>query len=427
MGLSDGRATAVVSALNEIDGELAEKFKVRWEAHAAATRPLLVVFGEHNTGKTALIARLLIDAGHALPPGLTIGARAESTSGEPIEWDGWRILDLPGIGSDRRVHDVTAWDGVELADAILLVMQPKLLTGEGLEILRLVDGSWFTPGAEPLAWDGELVFAVAQADTGPADLELFPEAAQGYADQLESSLNAILGGVGGLRDAPLYVTAPSPNALLDHVENPTPASFDSYREWDGMADLANALMGLAATKERLRPTAMRRFLLRHVRVALERASEDRAQLADARDKAELAAKTHETINSEIDSVTATTEIKLRAVLTECFVAVYERAPSAMQAPTLLHQEFAKRAEAFERRFVVDAERLIEETGRLVADLPTILLSRPGPSATPTTTKPSRERVTVGDATSSAKGRGSIRRGSSSRRFREIGEGQAGKP
>jgi hypothetical protein len=407
MALNDNRAKALLEALGRLDDALAEQVGVRWEEHERHTQPLLVVFGEQNSGKTALVARLLIDAGQTVPTGLTIGARPESTSGECVEWKGWRILDLPGIGSERRGHDETAWEGVELADAILLVMPPKLLTGEGLAILPLINGSWFTPDDTSLSWTDELVLVVGQADTGPEDLELFPDAAPNYRAQLRTSLDALLAEVGGLGDSPLYMTAPSPNAILDHAEAPTSATFDGYRSWDGMAELSDALQSLAHEKERLRGAAATRFLLRNARLAIERAADDRRQLEEARDRSTMGAQTRRTLDAEIDSVISSTEVKLKAVLTGCCAAVYDRAPAAAKAPQALRDEFAKQAEAFEREFAVEVDRVIAEATRLIDDLPAIALSGittsgapHGSSDAPDTTKPlnvdqaSKSAVTV---------------------------------
>lgn len=373
MAITDTRAKALLNALRELDARLANELSTRWDDHEKQQRPLLVVFGEQNSGKTALVARLLIDSGLPVPAELRIGARPESTSGETVEWDGWSILDLPGIGSERESHDETAWAGVELADAILLVMSPKLLTGEGLEILPLINGSWFTPDESPLPWADELVLVVGQADTGPEDLELFPETASTYGAQLRASLDALLATVGGLGDAPLYVTAPSPNAILDHVEAPTPETFDRYRTWDGMAEFSHALRSLADRMEPLREAAARRFLLRGARVALENAAEDRTDLEETRARSEVGAQTRRTINAEVDSVISSTEVKLTAVLTRCCAAVYEQAPSASKAPQVLRAEFAKHADAFEREFTVELDRLVAEATRLVEEIPPITL------------------------------------------------------
>lgn len=374
MALNNDRAKTLLAALRGLDEALADEVAVRWEAHERLEHPLLVVFGEQNSGKTALVARLLIDAGQAVPAGLTIGARAESTSGETVEWDGWRILDLPGVGSERQGHDETAWEGVELADAILLVMPPKLLTGEGLAILPLINGSWFAPDDTPLPWADELVLVVGQSDTGPEDLELFPEAASSYKAQLRESLDALLVDVGGLGDSRLYVTAPSPNAILDHSEAPTREMFDSYRVWDGMTELSDALQSLALEKGRLREAAARRFLLRSARMAIERAADDRRHLEETRTSSTLGAQTRRTIDAEIDGVISSTEVKLKGALTACCAAVYERAPSAAMAPRMLRDEFAKRAEAFEREFTVEVDQLVAEATRLIDDLPPIALT-----------------------------------------------------
>lgn len=374
MALNNDRARPLLEALRRLDGELADEVVARWEAHEGQTRPLLVVFGEQNSGKTALVVRLLIDAGRTVPPGLTIGARPESTTGESVEWEGWQILDLPGIGSERSGHDETAWQGIEIADAILLVMPPKLLTGEGLAALRLVNGSWFTPDDAPLPWTDEMLLVVAQADTGPEDLELFPDAASNYKAQLRDSLDALLVDVGGLGDSPLHVTAPSPNAMLDHTDAPTPEMFDRYRAWDGMAELSARLRSLAQEKERLRATAAIRFFLRSARMAIEKAADDRHHLEEARDRSTMGAQTRRTIDAEIDSVISSTEVKLKAVLTDCCAAVYERAPSAGKAPEALRDEFAQRAEAFEREFTVEVDRLVAEAARLIDNLPPIALA-----------------------------------------------------
>jgi len=375
MALNDKAAKRLFDALRNLDEAVADEVVDRLRSHDAETRPLLVVFGEQNSGKTALVARLLIDGGEMVPSGLTIGARAESTTGKSVEWGGWRILDLPGIGSERRGHDVAAWSGVELADAILLVMPPKLLTGEGLEILPLVDGSWFTPDDRPFPWADELILVVGQADTGPEDLELFPDAATEYAAQLRDSLNALLAGSGGIGDSrPLYVTAASPSAILDHAEDPTAQMFDRFRAWDGMSALSEGLQALSREKRRLRASAGRRFLLRNARLAIERACDDRRQLETTRDKSTMAAQTRRTIGAEIDSVIAATEVRLNGVLAACCAAVYERAPAPARAPQELWNEFARHAESFEREFAVETDRIIEEATRLVEDLPPIVFA-----------------------------------------------------
>ena len=378
MALNGSEAKRLLEALRRLDEDLAHDVVKRLDAHDAQPDPLLVVFGEQNSGKTALVARLLIDSGKTVPPALTIGARPESTTGECVEWEGWRILDLPGIGSERRGHDTTAWEGVELADAILLVMPPKLLTGEGLAILPLISGSWFTPAATPLPWNDELVLVVGQADTGPEDLELLPDAAPDYKAQLRRSLEALLVDIGGLGDSALYVTSASPNAILDQAENPTPEMFDRFRAWDGMAELSGVLQSLSREKTRLRARAARRFLLRNARVALERAANDRRQLEEARDKSKMGAQTRQTIDAEIDSAISSTEVRLNGVLAGCCAAVYERAPAAAKAPQELRNEFAKHAEAFEREFMVEVDRIVEEATRLIDDLPPIALAGMAP-------------------------------------------------
>lgn len=373
MELTDDRAIALLDALRELDEGLAEEVAIRWEAHEKRTRPRLVVFGEHDSGKSALVARLLIDAGEAVPTWLTIGARPESTTGDLVAWDGWEILDLPGIGSERLEHDRTAWDGVELADAILLVMAPKLLTGEGLTILPLVNGSWFTPADTSLPWTNELLLVVGQADNGPEDLELFPDAASKYRSQLRTSLEELLADVGGLGDIPLYMTAASPNAILDYVESPTREMFDEYRAWDGMDELSETLQSLALDKVRLRAAAARRYFLRSARIAIERADDDRRRLEEGRDAGRMGVQIGRTIDSEIDGVISATEVKLKGVLSACCATVYELAPAAADAPRALRNEFAKHAEAFEREFTVEVNRVIEEASRLIDDLPPIAL------------------------------------------------------
>lgn len=383
MELNEKTAKRLLVALRNLDEAVADEVVDRLRSHDAETRPLLAVFGEQNSGKTALVARLLIDGGETVPSGLTIGARAESTTGKSVEWGGWRILDLPGIGSERRGHDVAAWSGVELADAILLVMPPKLLTGEGLEILPLVDGSWFTPDDRPLPWADELILVVGQADTGPEDLELFPDAATEYAVQLRGSLDALLAGNGGFGDCrPLYVTAASPSAILDHTESPIAQMFDRFRAWDGMSALSEGLQALSREKHRLRASAGRRFLLRNARLAIERACDDRRQLETTRDKSTMAAQTRRTIGAEIDSVIAATEVRLNGVLAACCAAVYERAPAAARAPQELRNEFARHAEAFEREFTIETDRIIEEATRLVEALPPIVLGGMAPGRQP---------------------------------------------
>ncbi len=69
MALNDKAAKRVLDALHDLDEVLADEVADRLQSHDAESRPLLVVFGEHNSGKTALVARLLIDAGETVPRG----------------------------------------------------------------------------------------------------------------------------------------------------------------------------------------------------------------------------------------------------------------------------------------------------------------------------------------------------------------------
>jgi len=384
MELSNKPAATVMTALEALDPNWAALVRRRWEAHASQKRPLLVLFGPQNSGKSNLLKRLLIDADLPVPPWLRTSARPEDTTGQTVDWEGWRILDLPGLGSEQQLHDDTAWDALELADAVLLVMSHKLLTGEGLEALAIVDGSWWSADSTPLPWPADgLSLVVARADDSNADPEEDPEELDDLKAELEPAIDTLLAPVGGRGSAKLYWTVASPSGLLDRKPDLKRRDLDQFRSWDGMAELADALRAASASSGSLRAAALTRFLNRTAKEAKAATTRQLDELRTEHQRARVRVGHRDAVNKAVDGTLESVKAKLTAVVVECFASVLDDAALSASPGTALRDAYATRADTFEATFQNDVADLTDELRRLIETLPELKVEERQPAASGT--------------------------------------------
>ncbi len=386
MELTDNVPTRVLAALTAIDESVAEAVRQRWTAHRSANEPLLVLFGPHNSGKTSLLHRLLIDDELPVPPWLRVGARPEETSGEVVTWRGWRVLDVPGLGSEQKDHDALAWEGVELADAIVLVMSLKLLTGTGLEVMTLLDGSWWTGETASPPWpDGALHVVVARVDAGRADPADDPDELEELKDDLEEQLAQLLAGAHPR--PPVDWVAASPNGILRSGHAPE-ATLAASRLWDGMAELEDRLGAGPGDVTGLRAATLVRYLHRTGRAVEDELSTQLAQLEERMHAARTVEAYEQTIDRQVDAALAATDAKVRAVVQESFAAVVDSNDPAPEVA--MHAELARRADVVEQEFRRDLGALVDGLQQVLEAMPDVT---PGPAQR--WTAPRRQQAKVG--------------------------------
>jgi hypothetical protein len=355
----------VLAALTAISESVGDEVRRRWAAHRSPDLPLLVLFGPHNAGKTSLLQRLLVDDDLPVPPGLLVGARPEETSGEVVTWRGWRILDVPGLGSEQEQHDAIAWEVIELADAVVVVMSLKLLTGEGLEVTAVLDGSWWTGSTTPVRWPvGALHVVVARIDAGHADPADDPEELEDLKDELAPQVDALLRGAEP--EPSVSWVAPSPNGILRSGHAPE-ATLAASREWDGMAELEERLAAAASDVPQLRAAALVRYLHRTAHAVGDELTTELADLEQRRGAAQAAQAHERTIDQQVDAALAATEAKARAVVLECFSAVVDS--GAGDPESAVRTELARRADAVEQEFRRDVDALVVNLQHVLDAMP----------------------------------------------------------
>ena len=106
-----------------------------WDQFAASDRPVVTLFGAYDTGKSALVRRLLVDAGLEVPEWVTISARHETFEVGAIDFRGVSLRDTPGLapGADdaRAVANTAqALQAAGLTDVLVVMMNPQLPTAE---------------------------------------------------------------------------------------------------------------------------------------------------------------------------------------------------------------------------------------------------------------------------------------------------------
>src|SRR4051812_34108875 len=72
-----------------------------WREFNDQSLTVVTLFGAYDTGKSAIVRRLLVDAGLSVPDWVTISARHETYEAGQVEVSGYILQDTPGI-SDRE-------------------------------------------------------------------------------------------------------------------------------------------------------------------------------------------------------------------------------------------------------------------------------------------------------------------------------------
>ncbi|MBM2619689.1 50S ribosome-binding GTPase [Actinoplanes sp. LDG1-06] len=253
-----------------------------WEVFAKQDRPVVTLFGSYDTGKSSLLRRLLVDAGREVPGWLTISARHETFEVNDAEFDGCVLRDTPGFsvgGSDLRARTNTgrAMAAVGLTDVGVAVLTSQLATAERDLLQELVAQRW--PA-------GTMWFVISRFDEAGVDPEYDLADYRELRDRKVSELRDLF----GLDErARIFVVAPDPYQTAGSFTDLDRTTWDEFRGWDGMDDLAGALAAVSSSPDRpeWRAAAGQRYW---ARVLDETVTELRAQLADYTTQAQVAAQ-----------------------------------------------------------------------------------------------------------------------------------------
>ena len=231
--------------------ETMAEFDAAWAAFSELDHLRVTVYGPYDAGKTTLIKRLLIEDGTLVPGWLAISGRPETMKAAEAESGGIGYVDTPGTAGPSAEHDRQAEDALALTDAVLFVLPQQRLQEDTGKLARLAAAG--LPS-------GALLVAIAQSDTVGADPESDLEEFRQLSERRRAELLKVLpGDLAGTLAGAVHVVAADPYGEVGNTRQPDHGHYDSYRTWDGIAELRARLSSLTRLRPELRDAARRRF------------------------------------------------------------------------------------------------------------------------------------------------------------------------
>lgn len=305
--------------VREVAGD--EAFREReaaWTAFERQTLPVVTLFGAYDTGKSAIVRRLLVDAGRQVPEWVTISARHETFEAGQVEMAGFVLQDSPGVSDredDLRAVNNTraAMRAVGLSDVVCIVVPSQLPTGERDLLLRILDQNWPT---------GSLRLIISKFDEAGGsplyDLEGYKELAERKIAELRASLSLSA-------DAPVHVVIPDFEQIAGSTPSPDASVWDESRPFDGMAQLAAALGEVRGDRlPEFRAAAATRYWLDQVGAFLEDATAELADLELALREAQILDKRRDLFLQELQSLDEAARVSIRGAAEEAIRSTMRR-------------------------------------------------------------------------------------------------------
>lgn len=239
-----GRAW-LARAQSELAGDpRAEGVLAELGAIAADSRPLVLICGDYNTGKSSFIRRILLDAGQEPPEALSVAGAPETADVSFHDWAGLRLVDSPGFQSGREEHSETARRMVPDAAAVVYLFSPNIVTGDQTDLGAVLSGD---PADGSLGKFARTVLVLNRSDQiGPDPFDA-PEQFVTACGRKRTELALALGANERLKEAGVRA---EPDQVLCTASDPygfqgdAAEQFDKYRRWDGMDHFYDAFAHL---------------------------------------------------------------------------------------------------------------------------------------------------------------------------------------
>lgn len=212
-----------------------------------AAEPAVALIGDYSAGKSSLIKRLLVEAGHRPPDDLEVRADPTTSSVRAYEWRHVRLLDTPGLQSGRAGHDATAVASADGAALIILVLQVNLMLGDMTALSGILAGTSTTSAAA-----SRTLFVINRCDELGVDPPGDPEEFVRRRARKENELREILSAQGFAFAPLIHTVAGDPYGLVGDRKDVGPSDYgEQFRTWDGIGALTGALASTASVTARL--------------------------------------------------------------------------------------------------------------------------------------------------------------------------------
>lgn len=296
--------------------EFAARLAEAWSGFAPNPLTRVTVYGPYDSGKTSLIKRLLLEDRIEPPEWLTVSARRETFTAEPATAAVLEFMDTPGMAGGNAQHDDVADDALNLADVLLVVLPPQLMTTDTEHLRAVATGALFGPAGAALFPAGALRVVVGRMDEAGIDPHDNPDAYRRLCDSKRAELTQLLSGEPSGAQ-PAVIIPPISLVSADPYGLGAPAGGgDLGQEWDGISALHRELVALAPRVAELRSAAEVRFWSRVAADALDAAGMERAQTASAADEARRELHQLADVGAEADVLVKAAEAELRTAILE---------------------------------------------------------------------------------------------------------------
>lgn len=251
----------------------AEELEAAWREHQARTQPVAVIFGAYDAGKSSLLKRLLFEDGVPVPPEVTVSGRRETFSVDEVAGAMWTFRDSPGLAGGNDEHDKKALESLDLADLLVWVLPPQLVTSNKETFDAIVTGRRF--GVEREQVTGSLVAVLARIDEAGIDPTENPDGFRDLCERKRKEFTDLLAAVG----VPpprwgVYAVGADPYQGVQN-EAPDGSVYAMGAGWDGVPELRGALAEARGTAAELRTLAGYRFASRAVDILSRVVQEER--------------------------------------------------------------------------------------------------------------------------------------------------------
>lgn len=281
-----------------------------WDRFSSSA-PTVTVFGAYDSGKSSLLRRLLVDADIPVPEWLTISARHETFEASGIAYRNVLLMDTPGVSpgsTDSRGerNTRTALEAIKATDILVVVVTSQLLTGEREIVAKALDLPW----REDALW-----FVISRFDEAGVDPDGDPDGYHQLADSKRRELAEELQQTLGQNLKPrVFVTAPDAYGVAGPDPSPDPTLWDPYRDWDGVAEIAEELESLPSSADALRVAAAERFWIGKLKDQLTTLDAQEAEVESvARTTTDLTARVDQ-LNSRLEELRAAAQNDLNTAV-----------------------------------------------------------------------------------------------------------------
>jgi hypothetical protein len=246
-----------------------------WHNHQKRKHPVAAIFGVYDAGKSSLLKRLLFEEGAEVPESLTVSGRRETFSVDDIDGAAWTYRDSPGIAGGNEEHNQKAIESLELADLLIWVLPPQLVTSDKELFNSIATGERFAVG--PGNVSASLMAVVSRIEEAGIDPDTNPAGFSDLCVRKKAEFTALLDSV---RVAPpswgIFPVSADPYQGVGN-EAPDATIYAMGEGWDGVPELRAALERAVSFADELRTLAGLRYASSAVRELSSTVRHERTQ------------------------------------------------------------------------------------------------------------------------------------------------------